>query len=183
MRMARWIIIGFLIIVAMLGGYLWLNQAQPRPIPPAGWQTIERDNLIVSLPPEYIVLNPKLASANLEFTKTYSGTYETLAKIATALVKIDFLAVNPENGDTIVIIDKTVNRNYALFTQQIIDISDLMSDIRNHNQQITDTFVTGRLITQYDNKLRVERISESNQNIKNEKTFELIGQNIVLEDD
>lgn len=181
--MVRWVIIGFIVITAMLGGYFWLNQSEPHPIPPAGWQTIQQDSLIVSLPPEYIVLNPKLASANLDFTKTYSGTYETLAKVAAAPVKIDFLAVNPENGDTIVIFDKTFNKNFTLFNEQILNISDLMSSIRNYNQQTTDTFITGRLLTQYDNILFVDRISESTQNEKSKHIFDLIGQNIVLEDD
>ncbi|ABX07083.1 hypothetical protein Haur_4451 [Herpetosiphon aurantiacus DSM 785] len=181
--MVCWIIIGFMVITAMLGGYFWLNQSEPRPIPPAGWQTIHQDTLIVSLPPEYIVLNPNLASANLDFTKTYSGTYETLTKITNAPVKIDFLAVNPENGDTIVVFDKTFNKNSTLLSEQLIDISDLMSSIRNHNQQTTDTFVTSRLITKYDRELDVQKISESNQNEESKNIFELIGQNIVLEDD
>ena len=181
--MVRWVIIGFMVIATMLGGYLWLNQSEPRPIQPAGWQTIEQDTLIVSLPPEYIVLNPKLASANLDFTKTYSGTYETLAKISAAPVKIDFLAVNPENGDTLVVFDKTFNKNSTLLSEQVIDISDLMSSIRTYNQQTTDTFVTSRLITKYDRKLSVQNISESNQNEKSKPIFDLIGQNIVLEDD
>ncbi|GAA5529613.1 hypothetical protein [Herpetosiphon gulosus] len=183
MRIVHWIIIGSIIIAAMIGGYLWLNQSEPRPIPPAGWQTIEQDNLIVSLPPEYIVLNPKLASANLDFTKTYSGTYATLAKITNAPVKIDFLAVNPENGDTIVVFDKTFNKNSTLLSEQLIEISDLMSSIRNYNQQTTDTFVTSRLITKYDRELGAQKISESNQNEKSKNIFELIGQNIVLDDD
>lgn len=183
MRMVRLAIIGFMVITAMLGGYFWLNQSEPRPIPPAGWQTIEQDTLIVSLPSEYIVLNPKLASANLDFTKTYSGTYETLAKISAAPVKIDFLAVNPENGDTIVVFDKTFNKNSTLLSEQVIDISDLMSSIRTYNQQTTDTFVTSRLITKYDHKLGVQNVSESSQNEKSNHIFELIGQNIVLEDD
>ena len=140
-------------------------------------------NRFIPTPPEYIVLNPKLASANLDFTKTYSGNYETLAKVAAAPVKIDFLAVNPENGDTLVVFDKTFNKNSTLLSEQLIEISDLMSTIRNYNQQTTDTFVTSRLITKYDRELGVQNISESNQNEKSKNTFELIGQNIVLEDD
>lgn len=181
--MVRWIIIGFMIIAAILGGYLWLNQSEPRPIPPAGWQTIQQDTLIVSLPPEYIVLNPKLASANLDFTKTYSGTYENLAKIATDAVKVDFLAVNPENGDTIAIMNKVYKNNYASVFKQVSDIADLMLNIRKHNQQSTDLYKTSDLYTKYHKNLMFWIISEDLQYNHSKNIFELIGQNIVLEDD
>lgn len=183
MRMVRWIIIGFIVITAMLGGYLWLNQSEPRPIPPAGWQTIEQDTLIISLPPEYIILNPKLASANLDFTKTYSGTYETLAKIATDPVKVDFLAVNPENGDTIAIMNKAYKNDYTLVFNQVSDVADLMLNIRKHNQQNADLYKISDLYTKYHKNLMFWIISEDVQYNHSKHIFELIGQNIVLEDD
>ncbi|MFD3166525.1 hypothetical protein [Herpetosiphon sp. NSE202] len=183
MSLQRWIMLGLLVVFASsVGAYIWLNQPEPRPIPPAGWQTIEQADLIISLPPEYIVLNSTLANANQKFTETYSGTYKTLVKIATDPVKIDFLAVNPKNGDTIAIIDKAYSKNYLPVFDQFDDVTDLLIDIRKHNQQPVDVFTTSDRSRKYNKEIIFQVFSEESQFPQSEPIFELIGQNIVLLD-
>ncbi|KPL83349.1 hypothetical protein [Herpetosiphon geysericola] len=183
MRFQHWIIVSLLVVFASsLGAYIWLNQPEPRPSPPAGWQTIEQADLIISLPPEYIVLNPTLANANQEFTETYSGTYKTLVKIATDPVKIDFLAVNPKNGDTIAIVDKAYSKNYLSVFDQFEHVADLMIDVRKHNQQPVDLYSASDRSRKYHKEIIFQVFSEELQFPQSEPIFELIGQNIVLLD-
>ncbi len=181
MRLERWMILGLMVVFASsVGAYIWLNQPAPLPIPPAGWQTIEQADLIISLPPEYIVLNPTLANANQKFTETYSGTYKTLVKIATDPVKIDFLAVNPENGDTIVILDKAYSKNYLPVFDQFEDVADLLINIRKHNQQSLDLYTSSDRSRKHNKEIIFQVFSEKVQFPQSEPTFELIGQNIVI---
>lgn len=182
MRTAHWIIVGLLCIMALIGAYVWSIQPVAPTTPPAGWQPFKQGKLTVVLPPEFIVLDPNLVSANAEFTNTYSGTLESLEKIANDSPNIEFLAVNLENGDIFILIDKANNKNESAILNQINNVAELLLHIRSHNKMNTESFSRSGPIAVND-KLVSFSISEKSQYLQSNDAFRLIRLQVKLEDE
>lgn len=182
MRTAHWIIVGLLCILVAIGAYVWAIQPVAPATPPPGWQTFKQGKLTVVLPPEFIVLDPTLVSANAEFTNTYSGTLESLQKIANDPLNIEFLAVNLENGDIFTLIDKADSKNEIAVLNQINNVAELLLHIRKHNKMDTESFSRSGPIAVND-KLVSFSISEKSQYLQSNDAFGLIRLQVKLEDD
>ena len=182
MRTASWIIVGLLCIIVMIGAYVWSIQPVAPVTPPAGWQTFKQGKLTVVLPPEFIVLDPTLPSANANFTNTYSGTLESLENIANDPLKIEFLAVNLENGDIFMLIDKDNNKNESAVLNQINNAAELLFDIRNQHKMHTESFSRSGAIAVND-KLVSFSISEKSQYLQSSDAFRLMRLQAKLEDE
>ncbi|GAA5530938.1 hypothetical protein [Herpetosiphon gulosus] len=182
MRTANWIIVGLLCIIVLIGAYVWSIQPVTPATPPAGWQTFKQGNLTVVLPPEFIVLDPTLASANAEFTASYSGTLESLEKIANDPLKIEFLAVNLENGDIFMLIDENDYRRESTLIKQIDNVAELLFHIRSHNKMDTESFSRTGAIAVNDRLMSLS-ISEKSQYLQSNDAFRLIRLQVKLEDE
>ncbi len=180
MRTMRWIISGLLVIVAIIGIYVWSIQPVASASPPLGWQTFKQGKLSVVLPPEFIVLDPNQPSVNQKFTKIYSGTLESLEKISSSSVKIEFLAVNLENGDMLMLIDKANHKNESAVLEQIDNVAELLFHIRNHNKMNTESFSRTGAISISKN-IVFYAISEKSQYTQSYDAFQLIRLQIKLE--
>lgn len=97
-------------------------------------------------------------------------------------MKIDFLAVNPKNGDTIAITDKAYSKNYLPVFDQFSNVAKLMLSIRKHNKQPTDKHNRSNYYTKYHKEIIFQVFSEKLQYPQSDPIFKLIGQNIVLLD-
>ena len=181
MRTTRWIIVGLLCIIVLIGVYVWSIQPVAPATPPAGWQPFKQGKLTVVLPPEFMVLEPTLPSANANFTNTYSGTLESLENIANDPLKIEFLAVNLENGDIFILIDKVNNINESAVLNQINNVAELLFHIRNQHKMNTESFSRSGPIAVND-KLVSFSISEKSQYLQSSDAFRLMRLQVKLED-
>ncbi|WP_110519714.1 hypothetical protein [Herpetosiphon llansteffanensis] len=180
MRTARWIIFGLLAIFALIMAYVWSIQPVAPAEPPPGWQTFKQGPLTVVLPPEFIVLDPNQPDANQHFTQTYSGTHESLEKISTSPAKIEFLAVNLENGDIVMLIDEANQQSESTLLKQIDNVAELLFRIREHNIMDTESFSRTGSISVNDT-LIAYFISEKSQMLQSNDAFELIRLQIKVE--